>query len=345
MNNDIYIIGEIGWEADLSTLIASVEKSDKTKPLNVHIHSGGGGVYDGLAMYNYLKNLDQEVNTFSSGLVASIASVIFLAGKRETRTINRTDNFLIHLPMGGSFGNAKDMEKTAEELREIENKISDIYVAESDITKEEAMALMEEDKFLDVDFLKEKGFVNEIVEFKAVAKLDNKKENEMTEKDQKGFIDRIEGMFAKYFPKDEPKSKIVQDGTGTEIDFTELEASATPIVGDKAMVDGKKADGDYVMSNGNTWQFENGEFKNEIVKDESEELKNQITELTNKLEEANTTIEEKNTLIASKDTDFTSLKDELTEIKASIGSKEVEPAKKEKKEQKEKNTDRKLFKD
>ena len=70
MNNDIYIIGEIGYDANLITLMADVEKADKSKPLNVHIHSGGGGVYDGLAMYNYLKGLNQEVNTISAGVVA-----------------------------------------------------------------------------------------------------------------------------------------------------------------------------------------------------------------------------------------------------------------------------------
>ena len=77
MNNDIYLIGEVGWEITLQSVIDLVEKTDKTKPLNVHIHSQGGGVYDGLAVYNYLKGLDQEVHTYSAGLVASIASIIF----------------------------------------------------------------------------------------------------------------------------------------------------------------------------------------------------------------------------------------------------------------------------
>ena len=123
MNNDLYLIGEVGWEITLDSVINQVRETNQDEPLNVHIHSQGGQVYDGLAIYNYLKSLPQQVNTISSGLVASIASVIFLAGDKETRKINNLDSFLIHLPSGGSWGNAQDLEKTATELRDIEEKL------------------------------------------------------------------------------------------------------------------------------------------------------------------------------------------------------------------------------
>jgi ATP-dependent Clp protease protease subunit len=343
MNNDIYIIGEIGWDNNLASLIASVSESDKTKPLNVHIHSGGGSVYDGLAMYNYLKSLDQEVNTISSGLVASIASVIFLAGNRETRKINRTDNFLIHLPMGMEGGNAKDLEKVAEELRDIEAKLADIYTNETDLTTEEAMALMEDDKFLEVDFLKEKGFVSSIVEFKAVAKLNNYKQSDMNEKDSKGFLDKIDAMFAKYFPKKDPTNKIVTDATGVELDFTELEADATPAVGDTAMVDGVKAEGDYLMPSGETLKFTDGALMEIMPAEEGEEeakeeddteaLKSEIAELKEQLSTAAASIEEKDTMIASKDVDLTNVKKDLTDFKAELSSSFDYDGKKEKKEE------------
>ena len=159
MSNEIFLIGEVGFDITLETVIAQVKKSNQEEPLNVHIHSGGGQVFDGLAIYNYLKTLPQQVNTLSSGLVASIASIIFLAGDRKTRTINKLDNFLIHLPSGGAFGNAEDLEKGAEQLRDIEQKMVGIYVAETDLTAKEALALMKEDKMLDVEFLLEKGVV------------------------------------------------------------------------------------------------------------------------------------------------------------------------------------------
>ena len=262
MGNDIFLIGEVGYDITLQTVIDAVAKTDASQPLNVHIHSGGGSVYDGLAIYNYLKNLEQEVNTMSSGLVASIASVIFLAGKKETRKLNRTDSFLIQLPMGFDGGNASDLEKTARELRDIESKMADIYVSETNLTKDEAIALMKDDEMLNVDFLKEKGFVSEIVEFKAIANLINNKSKQMSEqlskKDAESMFDKFEKTLKAIFGKTVPKNKLVQDASGTEINFTELDEDATPSVGDVATVDDSAANGDYTMPNGDVFTFVDG---------------------------------------------------------------------------------------
>ena len=43
MSNDIYLIGEVGYEITLESVIAMVKKTDQTSPLNIYIHSGGGG--------------------------------------------------------------------------------------------------------------------------------------------------------------------------------------------------------------------------------------------------------------------------------------------------------------
>ena len=268
MRNEIYLVGEVGWEITLDAVVKAVDKSDKSKALDIHIHSAGGSVYDGLAIYNYLKTLDQEVNTISAGLVASIASVIFLAGNKETRKMNETDSFLIHLPTNMGWGDAEELEKTAEELRDIEDKISNIYANETDITADEALEQMKEDKMIGPEWLKENGFVAEIVKFKAVAKYrktktKNKMEKTLSKKDKSWF----EKIFNKYLG---PKNKIVQDANGVELDFTELEDDATPAVGDKAMVDGSNASGNYTMSNGDVFTFVDGELA-EIVEDESDD--------------------------------------------------------------------------
>ncbi len=345
--NDIYIIGEIGYENNLKSLIQDVEGSDKEKPLNIHIHSEGGSVIDGVAMYNYLKKLDQEVNTISAGLVASIASIIFLAGKKDTRLINENDSFLIHLPMSFAGGNAKDLEKTASELRDWENKLAEIYVNETELTKDEALDLMQQDNFLDVDFLKEKGFVNEISKFKAVATINNKKEK-MNENVSKKEVDSLlSKWFNKFFPKEEITNKIVQDANGVEIDFTELEQDATPKVGDVATIDNAKASGDYVMPNGDTFKFEDGvlseiEIKEEEAEEEMDakitELEDKVTEVTNKLNEANLELEAKAKVIEEMKKDFTTLKNNIT-------SKFEYNEKDKKAEKTEKSTTRKLFKD
>jgi ATP-dependent Clp endopeptidase proteolytic subunit ClpP len=337
MNNDIYLVGEIGSEVTLATVLKQVQASDKDQPLNVHIHSGGGSVYDGIAIYNLLKSLHQEVNTISNGLVASIASIIFLAG--ANRTINTMDNFLIHLPMSGSQGNAVDLEKTAKELRSIESKLAQIYANETSITVDEAMALMLSDEMLDVEMLKDKGFVTEIVQFQAVANLNNKNNENMSEiltkKEAESLFEKFGNKLKSYF---NPENKIVQDATGMEIDFPDVEDGIEPIVGDTAIIDGKAADGDYTMPSGQVFKFVAGVLT-EIVEGEApavpeptepteaEVLQAKIDSLTEQLQVSAELITDKETLITAKDTeitnltnDFKTLESDFTEVKNKVVS-------------------------
>lgn len=74
------------------------------------------------------------------------------------------------------------------------------------------------------------------------------------------------------------KNKTVQDATGVEIDFFKLEPTEEIQIGDEALIDNKKAVGEYTMPNGDTWIFEDGKLKKITVKDSSLEnnFKNEI---------------------------------------------------------------------
>lgn len=323
MSNDIYLIGEVGGEINLNSVIKAVNESDKTLPLNVHIHSPGGSVYDGLAIYNYLKGLDQEVNTASSGLVASIASIIFLAGNKETRKINSTDNFLIHLPMAGAIGNAQDLEKTSAELRNIENKLSDIYAKETDLTKDESLELMKKDEMLDVNFLKEKGFISGIIEFKAVATINNKNKmstETVTKKEVEGLFTKFKNELKDFFKMNEPTNKMVKDANGVDIDFFDLENDAEIIVGSEATIGGDKASGEYTMTDGNKWTFADGVLTDiteeatdlETVQAENDELKDQLQTAGENLQAKADELDAKDVAIENMKTEFTNFKNEVT---------------------------------
>jgi ATP-dependent Clp protease protease subunit len=312
MKNEIYLIGEVGYDVTLQSVVDLVGNTDENEPLTIHIHSPGGSVYDGLAIYNYLKGLDREIHTKSVGLIASIASVFFLVGK--TRAINESDKFLIHLPMGGEWGNAEDLERTAEELRDIEDRLATIYELETNLSKDEALELMNKDEFLGLDFLQEKGFINEIIKFKAVATLNkNKMSNTGVTKQE------VEGIFAKFFKKHfgkkEIQAKIVTDASGTEIDFFDLESNDSPKVGDKATVDGEKADGDFLMPNEDTLRFVSGELKEIIEAEESDEESDEDAEAV--LKEKVENLEQE---LESKETEITNSEEEITELKETISN-------------------------
>lgn len=328
MSNDIYLIGEVGYDITLDTIIEQIKKTNQEEPLNAHIHSKGGDVYEGLAIYNHLKTLPQGVNTFSSGLVASIASVFFLAGDRKTRTINRLDNFLIHLPSAGAFGNAEDLEKRAELLRGLEDKLAGIYAAETDLTIKEAMDLMKEDKMLDVEFLKEKGIVAEIIEFKAVAKYDNKQKIDMSEQlTKKELTKELDSFWAKLKkivnPKGNASNKIVQDANGIEIEFINLSETDIPKIGDEARIEGAKIkdDIDYVMPSGETFKFENSKLSEVVeAKDEVEALKAELQTEKDLVATLTTDKKDLDKKLKAKETAFTSISDDFKKLKSTVTS-------------------------
>ncbi len=318
MDNDIFLIGEIGWEVTLDTVLDQIKNSNQEEPLNVHIHSGGGQVYDGLAIYNHLKSLPQGVNTFSSGLVASIASIIFLAGDSKTRKINRTDSFLIHLPSGGNFGNAEDLEKTAEELRDIEDKLAGIYAAETDLTVKEAMDLMKEEKMVDVEFLLEKGIVSEIIDFKAVAKYDKNKidmSEKLTKKDVTNIFTEFYNKHLK--PLVKASNKIVQDANGVEIEFINLSENDTPKKDDEATIANAKASGDYVMPSGETYKFENGKLT-EIV--EADDLAAKLEASEGIVATLKTEKEDLEAQLTKKEGEFDAINEDFKTLKSTVTS-------------------------
>lgn len=123
-------IGEGGWfcegltAKDFTARIAGLKGS-----LEVHINSGGGDVFDGIAITNAIRGHRGPVTTVVDGLAASIASVIAQAG--QERIVQPGAMFMIHDAFGMTIGNAADMAKMAETLDQVSGNIADIYADRS----------------------------------------------------------------------------------------------------------------------------------------------------------------------------------------------------------------------
>lgn len=122
---DIYIYDEIGfWGTDAADFVKELQKLDAST-FNVHINSPGGEIFDGLAIYNSLKQHKATINIFVDGLAASAASFIAQAG--DTVTVARNAQMMIHDGIAMAYGNEKDMRDTADLLATLSNNIADIY--------------------------------------------------------------------------------------------------------------------------------------------------------------------------------------------------------------------------
>jgi ATP-dependent Clp endopeptidase proteolytic subunit ClpP len=138
----MHIYDEIGWfgvwPADVAEALAGI-KGD----LEVHMHSPGGNVFDGLAIYESLKQYPGTVSVVVDGLAASAASFIAMAAAPGKLQMTPNSTMMIHDAWGLCAGNAADMTEMAGLLEETSDNIASIYAERSGLTAAEYRALMQ----------------------------------------------------------------------------------------------------------------------------------------------------------------------------------------------------------
>lgn len=115
--------------AELMELAAAYSKID------VHIHSNGGDVFSGIAIYNALRTVQADVTIYIDGLAASIAGVIALCGK--PLYMNKYARLMIHRVSGGSWGTADELRRAADLAEELENDLAAMIAGRCKMSVEE----------------------------------------------------------------------------------------------------------------------------------------------------------------------------------------------------------------
>jgi ATP-dependent Clp endopeptidase proteolytic subunit ClpP len=156
----IDIFDEIGYFGVSAKDFINQLNDTKAKTLDVHINSPGGEVWDGMAIYNALKNFDGTVNVSIDGVAASAASFIACSG--DTVTMNSASELMLHDAWGLAIGNASDMQDMAKRLGQMSDTIAEIYADKSGGTVEEWRALMEEETWYSADEALEAGLVDKV---------------------------------------------------------------------------------------------------------------------------------------------------------------------------------------
>lgn len=296
MIGNIYITGQIGEfdgvkGVNLIDIVGQVKRQPKATSLNVYIDSEGGYVHVGFDIYNYLRSLKMPITTIGRGIVASVATVIFMAG--DKRIITEGTDFMIHLPWGEAVGTADDVERYAITLRDTEKQLLDFYKKTLNVEAEAIQPLLRDETYLSHEQLKTLGFItSEPAKIVAKAVIKSKSSN-MTREEQEGlfngFLEKIKNMFKPNF-----KAKLVQDANGMELNFEELADDAAVEIGAMATVDGQPANGEYILPSGEVYVFDAGKLT-EIKPAEEDPLEManaRVQELETELEEARAQIAE-----------------------------------------------------
>lgn len=275
------------------TVVKEQLKEANGKDIKVMIRSFGGCVQTGFDIYNalrrYAKENNARIETFGEGFVCSIATVIFLAG--DKRTLTDSTYPFVHNAWTYTWEgmDSKKFQKVADDLALCDKRISQHYSLHTDLTEEEALALMNNDTSISPEEAKRIRFATDIEEvFRPVALKRFSTNNKLIKMSNKA----LRGVFYAKKKLGLVSNKVIQTADGKDLDFYELGDEDTPAVGDKAYYDGMDADGSFIMENGDTYVFIAGELTEIQSKDVTD------TENAEDLEAANAVIAEQEEVIA-----------------------------------------------
>ena len=160
----IFLSGEINDQM-ANTIVAQLiylEGKNPDKDIFMYINSPGGSVTAGLAIYDTMQYIKCDVNTICIGMAASMAAVILSSGAKGKRVCLPHSEVMIHQPLGGTQGQATDIEihaKHIQKTREVLNKIL------ADNTGKDMATIKndtERDNFLDAKSAVKYGLVDKI---------------------------------------------------------------------------------------------------------------------------------------------------------------------------------------
>lgn len=168
MSEKIYLVGEVSefsYEGSLEHIRNELTRHAAENEIEIYIHSPGGDVYEGVAIYNELKKSGKKIKTYGQGLVGSIATLIFLAADKGNRYMMPLTEFFIHNPWAFTVGDADELEKQSKDLKQIEDSIAQLYFKETGgiLSIEEIKQLMKEQSFISADDAFKYGFASELI--------------------------------------------------------------------------------------------------------------------------------------------------------------------------------------
>lgn len=154
------VIGEDPWSGEGITArrVAGALRAVGKKPVTVNVNSPGGDMFEGLAIYNLLREHPDQVTVRVMGLAASAASIIAMAGDRIEMGLGSM--LMIHNSWGLVMGNQNDMREAADTFAEFDAAMADIYAARTGGSVDDIAAMMDAETWLRAERAIEAGFAD-----------------------------------------------------------------------------------------------------------------------------------------------------------------------------------------
>lgn len=162
----VFVTGAV--EDHMSSLVTAqllyLEADNPKKEISMYINSPGGIVTSGMAIYDTMQFIRPSVATLCIGQAASMGSLLLAAGEPGMRYALPHARIMVHQPSGGFQGQASDIERHAQEILSLRERLNGVYATHTGQSIETIAEALERDNFMTAEAAKDFGLIDEVIE-------------------------------------------------------------------------------------------------------------------------------------------------------------------------------------
>jgi len=140
-----------------------LESADPSKDIQIYFNTPGGGVHAGLGIYDTMQYISSDVATICTGMAASMGAVLLCAGTKGKRSALKHSRVMIHQPMGGTQGQASDIEITTREILKLKKELYQIIADHSGNPYKKVEKDSDRDYWMIAEEAKAYGMIDEVL--------------------------------------------------------------------------------------------------------------------------------------------------------------------------------------
>jgi len=166
LKDNIIFLGTAIDDSVANALVAQMlflESEDPDKDIQIYINSPGGSVTAGLAIYDTMQFVKNDIVTYCIGQAASMGAQLLAAGTKGKRFALPSARIMIHQPSGGAQGMASDIEITYKEIQRLKESLAASLAKHTEQPLKKVMKDMDRDYFMSADEAKEYGIIDRVL--------------------------------------------------------------------------------------------------------------------------------------------------------------------------------------
>lgn len=166
LKDRIIFLGDEVNDATAGLIVAQLlflEADDPDKDIYLYINSPGGSITAGMAIYDTMQYIKPDVSTICIGMAASMGAFLLASGAKGKRFALPNSEIMIHQPLGGTRGQATDIEIHAKRILKMKDNLNKILAERTNQPLEKIQADTERDNFMEAIEAKEYGLIDEVI--------------------------------------------------------------------------------------------------------------------------------------------------------------------------------------